>query len=562
MKRNNVFTKIFISSFAVSVLAIACAAITQHHQKVVEAKAADETISVNLFSYFDNVDPWKSPDNIHPSNYSTGSVNLGDMTLTVSENVDGGGVSYLQQHGIVCLYNARLTFTPTDSTKYIKSLSLSLGVRADVGANINNNTLNMYDNADCTGNTIGAFTKPAWNLHDVALTDNSDSSIQTITIASTHPDGSSSWYNVENKVNLTYTLATVTSGGGEDPGTGEDPDPETPVDPDPGTGGEEVVDDPVTVDLLSEFKISEYNIEYNTDSIHPNVYKTGTISTDDFTLTISSNGKSTAGGGVAYSSPYGYVAINDAKITFTVKDTTKYIKSFMWGYTQFIYNGYLPVDNSNHSVSIYAGEDASGTALDTQTGNNINFNVSNTDTSVNSITVVDTFVGKQNWFTFPSNALTYTLATKTGGTVEPTPEEEANAFAATFLENVTCSGTGSVTNNGWAELTTIHAELSEDAKDILATTLVLEADKELNDLNRAIYRYDYIINKYGVDSYPDFLGRAAANTVVYTSPVGFFATNNDNNSSTMFVISLVGMAAAAGIIVYMGQAKKRNKSEK
>lgn len=90
--------------------------------------------------------------------------------------------------------------------------------------------------------------------------------------------------------------------------------------------------------------------------------------------------------------------------------------------------------------------------------------------------------------------------------IEPTisPTEEANNFASTFLSASLCNdGNTPPSDTLWNELAEQFNTLSNEAKNIFKTAQVTDGDT----VAQAVERYDYIINKYGVDTYSNFMGR-------------------------------------------------------
>lgn len=90
--------------------------------------------------------------------------------------------------------------------------------------------------------------------------------------------------------------------------------------------------------------------------------------------------------------------------------------------------------------------------------------------------------------------------------IEPTvsPTDEANDFASTFLSASLCDGGNSAPSDTlWNELAEQFNTLSNEAKNIFKTAQTTDGDT----IAQAVERYDYIINKYGIDTYSNFMGR-------------------------------------------------------
>lgn len=169
----------------------------------------------------------------------------------------------------------------------------------------------------------------------------------------------------------------------------------------------------------------------------------------------------------------------------------------------------------------YAVKSNSGSYIGTSSDNNVLETSSSNVTFVHSISMSDENVN----LTIPSlsRSLRYNSDTSTGNRfryykstsqkpvqlyelIEPTvsPVEEANNFASTFLSANLCDGGNTAPSvTLWNELAEQFNTLSNEAKDIFKTAQVTDG----NTIAQAVERYDYIINKYGIDTYSNFMGR-------------------------------------------------------
>jgi len=89
---------------------------------------------------------------------------------------------------------------------------------------------------------------------------------------------------------------------------------------------------------------------------------------------------------------------------------------------------------------------------------------------------------------------------------EKTSTTTAEEYASSFLSKITCSGTGSTTfaKSVWATVKNEFngLETTEQAKLINAS-----ANENGTTIEQCVARYDYLINKYGKNTYEDFIGR-------------------------------------------------------
>lgn len=122
--------------------------------------------------------------------------------------------------------------------------------------------------------------------------------------------------------------------------------------------------------------------------------------------------------------------------------------------------------------------------------------------------------------------------------VEPS---QAESYAEMFLESMTCDGKGAITavEGTWETLSELYADLSDSDKGILKQA---NANKDSESLvEQAVARYDYIVGKYGVEQYPDFMGRTPARIAEARS-----VDVNDQTAAWVIAgISAAGIASAA-----------------
>ena len=123
-------------------------------------------------------------------------------------------------------------------------------------------------------------------------------------------------------------------------------------------------------------------------------------------------------------------------------------------------------------------------------------------------------------------------------------------YAKIFYEAINCNAAGTsrpTFNSGytWTSLGTLYNGLLDGAKAELQSATASENGSTY--LANAAYRYDYIIAKYGVSDYANFMSRT-----VKTLPmsVNFFSSLNSESSTAIIVIaSLVGLTSAFGLLM-------------
>ena len=127
---------------------------------------------------------------------------------------------------------------------------------------------------------------------------------------------------------------------------------------------------------------------------------------------------------------------------------------------------------------------------------------------------------------------------------------EADEYAQTFISEMKCSGSGSITQDHWSSLSTTYSSLSSAAKNIFLA-VAEDGDEEGSFVEQAICRYDYIVKKYGTTAKPDFMGRIAAGKL-HPSNSGVVQAINDNNSViplVVMVVSFVTVTATGAFFV-------------
>lgn len=122
--------------------------------------------------------------------------------------------------------------------------------------------------------------------------------------------------------------------------------------------------------------------------------------------------------------------------------------------------------------------------------------------------------------------------------VEPS---EAESYAEMFLESMKCDGKGAIIaeEGTWETLSDLYAGLSDSDKGILKGATPDENSE--SSVEQAVARYDYIVGKYGVEQYPDFMGRTPARIAEARS-----VDVNDQTAAWVIAgISAAGIASAA-----------------
>ena len=136
--------------------------------------------------------------------------------------------------------------------------------------------------------------------------------------------------------------------------------------------------------------------------------------------------------------------------------------------------------------------------------------------------------------------------------LEITPLMEAETFAQSVIDDLNCDHTGvtAPSTNEWSALADKYETLSEEAKALFVDTT------ESSIIKDALAKYDYILGKYGSETYVNFMNRevvSAANNI--TNPI----LNTTNN---IIIIVSVCVLAISAIGVFIVISKKRKEIKK
>lgn len=130
--------------------------------------------------------------------------------------------------------------------------------------------------------------------------------------------------------------------------------------------------------------------------------------------------------------------------------------------------------------------------------------------------------------------------------VESNISDDVSAWCTSFLETVTCDGgVTPPSTDAWGQMKTSFLALSSEDQLSLKT---------LN--NDATARYDYIVAKYGKNTYEDFIGRKPT---LLASPMRIFSnTPVQTTSFTIIIIATVVIGIVVGSWFVIKRKKKLN----
>lgn len=134
--------------------------------------------------------------------------------------------------------------------------------------------------------------------------------------------------------------------------------------------------------------------------------------------------------------------------------------------------------------------------------------------------------------------------------VASSTSQTAETWAASFLTLITCNGgTTPPSTSNWATTRTNFLALSTaEQNNVNAAT----ANENGTDLQKAIARYTFIVNKYtNRTSYPDYLNKASQSNMMM--PI-------HNNTTTIILVVICVMSSLSGmtLVIWLNKKKKEN----
>lgn len=296
-------------------------------------------------------------------------------------------------------------------------------------------------------------------------------------------------------------------------------------------------------------KVKEYGNGWSIDNYEEHVVSSASVSSSMVDSTFSFKSAYSDKGGIKMTGDkdkstgeitYKYdVRMKRCAVTWELKDYTKYIKTVRWDLKN---TGY--VYNENFIVDLFANTDCSGDPVDSDhlclVSGEADRCVQMLNNSDETITAV-TFRQRNESFDYGFEKLQYILG-------EASAEQQIKNFAKDFMSSMTCSGEGSITaeNGMWSTIEGRAKKLSTDAKNLLKSY-------EGNDAEvlEALVRYDYIVNKYGTNSYSNFLNRQV-NPSLNSLYLSLFGNNKDSSCGFILIacFSFVGLTAIGCFYFY------------
>ena len=115
------------------------------------------------------------------------------------------------------------------------------------------------------------------------------------------------------------------------------------------------------------------------------------------------------------------------------------------------------------------------------------------------------------------------------------------------------------TKSNWEDAADDYAALSDGAKALIAGTEHVSHDVEVTDyVDRAVQRYDYVLERFGTADYNDFLGRVNSGLVVPHSLGQMNSLTEAGDNSALIIVSTVIALSALSLTVLLVIKKKRH----
>lgn len=126
--------------------------------------------------------------------------------------------------------------------------------------------------------------------------------------------------------------------------------------------------------------------------------------------------------------------------------------------------------------------------------------------------------------------------------------ETASEYGCYFMDKITCDGNGNITSasSNWTTVTTFYNNMT---KDVQGECWSASGSESGSNIQKAMYRYDYIVFFKQYSGYNDFINRSTSSGKSFSSPVSFSPiTSNDKITPIAIVVitSVVALTAIGG----------------
>ena len=157
----------------------------------------------------------------------------------------------------------------------------------------------------------------------------------------------------------------------------------------------------------------------------------------------------------------------------------------------------------------------------------------------------------------------YTTMVETGKTDDKynwgnkSATETASEYGYYFMDKITCSGSGSITSpsSNWTTVKNMYNNL---ANDVQGECWKATGSESGNNIEQAMYRYDYIVFYKAYSGYNDFINRTNSTGKAFSNVGSYSLINSGANASiilTIIVASTISIAAIGGYFLLKRKRK-------
>ena len=155
----------------------------------------------------------------------------------------------------------------------------------------------------------------------------------------------------------------------------------------------------------------------------------------------------------------------------------------------------------------------------------------------------------------------YTTMVETGKTGDnynwgnKSATETASEYGFYFMDKITCSGNGSITSpsSNWTTVKNFYNNLT---KNVQGEAWDAVASKTGNNIQQAMYRYDYIVFYKQYSGYDDFINRSTSEGKAFAFNNSNLVSASNNNAATIAIVLVsVGALAAVGGYFFLRKRK-------
>ncbi len=146
----------------------------------------------------------------------------------------------------------------------------------------------------------------------------------------------------------------------------------------------------------------------------------------------------------------------------------------------------------------------------------------------------------------------YTTMVETGKTGDnynwgnKSASDTASEYGYYFMDNITCSGSGSITSAA-SKWTTVKSLYNNLTADVQGECWKATGSESGNNIEQAMYRYDYIVFFKQYSGYDDFINRSTSTGKAFSGLMHFSILGDAKEISNLAVIIVVSVATMTAV---------------